>query len=240
MKRHFVVTRTIPQTEIPTLPDIWVTNTTSVKILCPQKNCLSLHYRKNITCLSVGLLKIGQFFFLSCTSVDGWVTTIAVFTHGPQGPEPRAANFQGRHIKKNRDWNMVCGKKRLSTREKFKGDLYWKQCWYHSATEFSRCFCLHITEYEQIRGGAQNFLGPRGVKYLNTGLVTTNYCFRGVVVRSRSVANKQIADTQSTKFLGLIIDNILLRKNRFDQLMSKLTKEYYAVRAAKSFMNEKR
>ena len=59
-------------------------------------------------------------------------------------------------------------------------------------------------------------------------------------MRSRSVANKQIADTQSTKFLGLIIDNILLRKNRFDQLMSKLTKEYYAVRAAKSFMNEKR
>jgi hypothetical protein len=32
------------------------------------------------------------------------------------------------------------------------------------------CFCLHITEYEQIRGG-QNFLGPRGVKYLNTALV---------------------------------------------------------------------
>jgi hypothetical protein len=30
---------------------------------------------------------------------------------------------------------------------------------------------LHITEYEQIRG-AQNFLGPRGVKYLNTGLPT--------------------------------------------------------------------
>jgi hypothetical protein len=26
----------------------------------------------------------------------------AVFTHGPKGPEPRAANFQGRHIKKNR------------------------------------------------------------------------------------------------------------------------------------------
>ena len=65
-------------------------------------------------------------------------TCIAVFTHGPQGPGPRAANFQGRHIKKNRDWNMVCGKKRLSTREKFKGDLYWKQCWYHNATEFSR------------------------------------------------------------------------------------------------------
>ena len=28
-----------------------------------------------------------------------------------------------------------------------------------------------MTEYEQIRGvGAQKFLGPRGVKYLNTGL----------------------------------------------------------------------
>jgi hypothetical protein len=26
----------------------------------------------------------------------------AVFTHGPKGPWPRAANFQGRHIKKSR------------------------------------------------------------------------------------------------------------------------------------------
>jgi GMP synthase PP-ATPase subunit len=61
-----------------------------------------------------------------------------------------------------------------------------------------------------------------------------------VIVRSRSMANKLIADTHSTKFLGLIIDNILLRKNNLDQLMSKLSKEYYAIRAAKSFMNEKR
>jgi hypothetical protein len=38
-----------------------------------------------------------------------------------------------------------------------------------SFVSFLCCFCLHITEYEQIRG-AQNFLGPRGVKYLNTGL----------------------------------------------------------------------
>jgi hypothetical protein len=38
---------------------------------------------------------------------------------------------------------------------------------------FVLCFCLHITEYEQMEGGgggAQNFLGPRGVKYLNTSL----------------------------------------------------------------------
>jgi len=53
------------------------------------------------------------------------------------------------------------------------------------------------------------------------------------------MANKLIVDTHSTKFLGSIID-ILLRKNHFDQLMSKLSKEYYAIRAAKSFMNEKR
>ena len=36
--------------------------------------------------------------------------------------------------------------------------------------QFFVLFCLHITEYEQIRGG-QHFLGPRGVKYLNTGLI---------------------------------------------------------------------
>jgi hypothetical protein len=49
----------------------------------------------------------------------------AVFTHGPKGPWPRAANFQGRHIKKNYEIEVwYAGKKRLSTREKFKGHLY--------------------------------------------------------------------------------------------------------------------
>ena len=38
---------------------------------------------------------------------------------------------------------------------------------------FLCCFCLHITEYEQIME-AQNFVGPRGVKYLNTGLHTVH------------------------------------------------------------------
>jgi hypothetical protein len=28
------------------------------------------------------------------------VTVRAIFTHGPKGPGPRMANFQGRHIKK--------------------------------------------------------------------------------------------------------------------------------------------
>ena len=63
---------------------------------------------------------------------------------------------------------MVCGKK---------GYIYiYIYIYTHynvlSFVSFLCCFCLHITEYEQIGGGAQNFLGPRGVKYLNTGLVT--------------------------------------------------------------------
>ena len=63
---------------------------------------------------------------------------------------------------------MVCGKKRLSTREKFKGDLYWHtidtlETHYNvlSFVSFLCCFCLHITEYKQIRGGGGKiFLGP--------------------------------------------------------------------------------
>jgi len=53
-------------------------------------------------------------------------TSRPVFTHGPPGPRPRprAANFQGRHIKKIEIEVWYVGKKRLSMREKFKGDLY--------------------------------------------------------------------------------------------------------------------
>jgi hypothetical protein len=36
MKWQFVITQTICQTEIPALLDSWVTNTPSVKILCPH------------------------------------------------------------------------------------------------------------------------------------------------------------------------------------------------------------
>jgi hypothetical protein len=31
----------------------------------------------------------------------GLVASRAIFTHGLKGPGPKAANFQGRHIKKN-------------------------------------------------------------------------------------------------------------------------------------------
>jgi hypothetical protein len=47
----------------------------------------------------------------------------AVFTHGPQGPGPRAANFQGRHIKK-KEIEVWYAEKKGCLREKFKGDLY--------------------------------------------------------------------------------------------------------------------
>jgi hypothetical protein len=63
MKRQFVVSHTTRQTEIPALIDSCVTNTPFVKMLCPQGSGLSLYFRKNITCLSVGLLRIGQVFF---------------------------------------------------------------------------------------------------------------------------------------------------------------------------------
>jgi len=43
---------------------------------------------------------------------------------------------------------------------------------------------------------------------------------------------KLISSTHSTKFLGLIVDNILLWKNHTEQLMSKLSKACYAIRAA--------
>jgi hypothetical protein len=75
MKRQFAVTHTISRTEIPTLLDSWVTNTPSVKMLCPQKYCLSLYFRNIITCLIVGLLKIGQVSFLSFKTVYWWATT---------------------------------------------------------------------------------------------------------------------------------------------------------------------
>jgi hypothetical protein len=77
----------------------------------------------------------------------------------------QGGNFQGQHIKKKSRLKYgMRGKKRLSTREKFKGDLYWKHD-VLSFVNFLCWFCLHIPEY-----GAQNFLGPRGVKYLNMGL----------------------------------------------------------------------
>jgi len=41
MKQKFVITYAIRQTEILALLDSWVTNTPSVKMLCPQKKIAS-------------------------------------------------------------------------------------------------------------------------------------------------------------------------------------------------------
>ena len=56
MKRKFVITHKIRQTEIPALPDSQVTNTPSVKMLCPQTKFLVLvfPYKHNtLKCWSV-------------------------------------------------------------------------------------------------------------------------------------------------------------------------------------------
>jgi hypothetical protein len=44
MKWHFVVTRAIPQTEIPALPDIWVTNTTCQNFVPKKKKKIASPY----------------------------------------------------------------------------------------------------------------------------------------------------------------------------------------------------
>jgi hypothetical protein len=78
MRQQFVVTHTILQIEIPALLDSWGINTPSVKMLCPQKN--SLYFRKNLTRLRVGLLRICHVFFsLSCKVEYRCVTTNCFF-----------------------------------------------------------------------------------------------------------------------------------------------------------------
>jgi hypothetical protein len=81
------------------------------------------------------------------------------------------------------------GKKRLSTREKFKGDLLWKH-YVLSFVSFLCCFYLHVTEYEQMRVGGAKFSWAQGRKYLNTGLVPLHcrLCcnFPGIKLPSRT------------------------------------------------------
>jgi hypothetical protein len=76
-KKQVFVTHTVPPTEIPALLNIWVTNT-PVKMLC-QRKLLFLYFRKNRTCLIVGLMRVGQAFSVSCKNVSPWVTTNCCF-----------------------------------------------------------------------------------------------------------------------------------------------------------------
>jgi hypothetical protein len=50
--------------------------------------------------------------------------------------------------------------------------------------------------------------------------------------------NNQIAKSTNTRFLGLIIDNMLLWKGHVDWLMSKLSSACYAIRAIKLYMSQ--
>jgi hypothetical protein len=89
-------------------------------------------------------------------------------TQGRIYARAKGARAQGGILKEIEIEVWYAGKKRLSTREKFKGDLYRK----HYVLSFVSFLCCFLLTYEQIREGGQNFLGPRGIKYVNTGLVT--------------------------------------------------------------------
>jgi hypothetical protein len=72
MKRQFVVTHTIRQTEIPALVDTWFTNISSVNMFSPQKNYTS-----------VGLFRIGQVFLspvkLCISGLQQIVVSLAIY-----------------------------------------------------------------------------------------------------------------------------------------------------------------
>jgi hypothetical protein len=89
---------------------------------------------------------------------------------GHRGPGPGRQISRG-GILNNRDWSTVCGKKGCP-RERSLREIYTEN---NVGTEFCRYDATGARRrWGWIRtnkgGGAQNFLGPRGVKYLNTGL----------------------------------------------------------------------
>jgi hypothetical protein len=55
--------------------DSWFTKTPSVKMLYPRHSCFFLYVRKNITCLTAGLLRKVR-SSVSCKTVYLWVTTL--------------------------------------------------------------------------------------------------------------------------------------------------------------------
>lgn len=59
LKRQCVITHKIDQTEICALLDSWITYTPFIKLSCHI-------LPKNVTCVSVGLLRIGQLICVSC------------------------------------------------------------------------------------------------------------------------------------------------------------------------------
>jgi len=76
MKRQFVVTHTVLQTEIPALLGSWITNT---NCYIHKKKKLILYFSKNITCLYVSLLSKDQVFSVFFKVVNRWVTRNCFF-----------------------------------------------------------------------------------------------------------------------------------------------------------------
>jgi hypothetical protein len=83
----------------------------------------------------------------------------------------KGVRAQGGILKKNRDWSMVCGGGGGCPRERNLREIYTE-----NTIMFCQFFVLFLLKRNRIRtnngvgGWAQKFLGPRGVKYLNTGL----------------------------------------------------------------------
>ena len=94
MKQQFVVTHTINQTEIPSLLDSCVTNRPSLKILYKK---YFLYFRKNMTRLNVGLLRICQVFSFSCKIVYRWHTRICSFMSDMRNVVWPTISFRERH-----------------------------------------------------------------------------------------------------------------------------------------------
>ena len=76
------------------------------------------------------------FVLLNLDSQDqGLIIVIRpILTHGPPGPGPRAANFQGRHIKKI-EIEVWYAKKKVCPRERNLREIYTEN---NVGTEFSR------------------------------------------------------------------------------------------------------
>jgi hypothetical protein len=86
-----------------------------------------------------------------------------VFTHRPQGPRPRAENFQGWHIKKIKI-EVWCAEKKGCPRERNFREIYTENNVGTTArpsfVSFFVFFLLtYNTEYKQM-GGGKIFLGP--------------------------------------------------------------------------------
>jgi hypothetical protein len=89
--------------------------------------------------------------------------TRATFTHGPKGPGHRAANFQGRHIKKI-EIEVWYGEKKAVHEREIQGRSILKTLCFVFC-HFLCCFCVHITEYEQMGwGGGAKFSWAQGRK----------------------------------------------------------------------------